>query len=535
MNLLAKDEDLRYMALKGYIDSNWQNVEPIPTEDNSSASSDEERVVLMGLHDTSVLIQDLASTSLIQSFCKCKDIAAVYTLFHSLLNDMSLPCTRGLKTLLVSTSAEGRPVSVSLENVTKYCLNLVEHQHLMQSIHWDVFIELINHYSELKPLDSLFLQELVPLNPPDNVIKAVVPHLSRSLISNYNNFDAQQLLMISESYPHKFTRDKANSILTECVDQSSDVSLEKVKMCYNLFWFWYTQQGGVPTEILNLLDRFKNITKDEGDLNDASDSDEFDISLSEDEDSVPMYEETQTGNGNQEEVNEVISQFESLISSASSFTQQHQTTTPSSQITQPPRLYSEILVSTPADSEELLETWLKEYQDYDLNLTKSIIDQILESEFTLFQWQWLITMASRLPTDAVVQFLPRSVTFLKPMKRFVQVIQVGNLKQRQDDALNLRLQLWSLIDSLLNFDDPLNLDQVFVLTLIIPYLQYGLKDCVKDSTFQPVLLSILDKLKDHCSPLIITNEPLLQSLEELNQEQHPWIIPTINSIKFKML
>ncbi|CDO91997.1 unnamed protein product [Kluyveromyces dobzhanskii CBS 2104] len=570
MSLLAKDEDLRYMALKGFIDSNWDkgeadessqlHLQAQPFEHqhgrdhagahgiadgnanngslqdyNLPASSNHERVVLLGLHDTSVLIQDLASTSLVESFCKWKDIAAVYTLFHCLLNDTSLPCTRALKTLLVETSSEGRPISVSLENVEMYASNLVEHQHLIQSIHWDVFVELVKLYTEFRPLDSLFSEQLVPLNPPEIVVKALVPHLSRSLVSNHN-FDTQQLIMISELYPYKLLTERAQSILQQCVDDNTDVSVEKVTLCYNLFWFWYTPDG-VPPQILDLLDRLKNITKDEGDLNDASDSDEFDISLSEDEDSVPMYEDSQTSNVDQEELDAVIARFQSLIDSvsSSSSTAQPEQDLHSFALNSQPKLYSEILASTPSDSEELLEAWLKEYQDYDLRFTTSIIDQLLSSDFTLFQWQWLITIASRLPTDTVLQFLPQCVTFLKPMKRFVQVIQVGNLKQRQDDALNLRLQLWSLIDSLLQFEDDLALNQLRILTLIIPYLQYGLKDCPKDETFQPVLESILDKLKDHCDPLIITDAPLLRSLDELTEEQHPWIGPAVDAIRFKML
>ena len=53
--------------------------------------------------------------------------------------------------------------------------------------------------------------------------------------------------------------------------------------------------------------------------------------------------------------------------------------------------------------------------------------------------------------------------------------------------------------------------------------------CIRDS-----LSSILFKLADRCAPIIIRDRPLLLALNDLNQEQFPWITATLNIVNFKM-
>ncbi|BAO38161.1 inorganic pyrophosphatase [Kluyveromyces marxianus] len=578
MDLQAPDEDLRYMALKSYIDRQWKQenkgIDQGQGQGIGQGPSNDQDIVLLGLHDSSVLIQDLASTSLVVSFCRCKHPQAVVGLFRSLLDDASLPCTRALKTLLLETQQQQQHyLSVSFENIEHYVSKLVS-QPMVQSVHWDVVVLLLEQYSELKPLDSVFSQGLGPglgLGPgsqdpqgpqgpqegpsiPDPVVKAFVPYLSRILVSSYP-FTLRQLALVSELYPHKFTRTRALQILSEVTrippegpqgpESPQGQGLpENVRLTYNLFWFWYSSEG-VPPEILAFLETLRHYSKDEGDLDDASDSDEFDISLSDDEDG-----EITSSSDHQRvaELESLISRFDSLIESLTALSQ-----TESQHLDMPPEpeppLYAEItrsLAIAPAtatatatatpDSDHLLENWLKEFQNYNLAYTLSIVNQLLDSEFTLYHAQWLITLAPRLPLHTLLHFLPKFIPFLKPTKRFIHVIQVGNLKQRQDAASNLRLQLWSLLNSLLHFNQQsLNLPQLRILQLIIPYLQFGLKDAAKDPVLEPILTQILHKLAHHCGPLIITHEDLLQSLHSLDQEQYPGIRQLIALIDFKLI
>ena len=568
MDLQAPDEDLRYMALKSYIDRQWKQenkgIDQGQGQGIGPGPSNDQDIVLLGLHDSSVLIQDLASTSLVVSFCRCKHPQAVVGLFRSLLDDASLPCTRALKTLLLETQQQHH-LSVSFENIEQYVSKLVS-QPMVQSVHWDVVVLLLEQYSELKPLDSVFSQGQGPglgLGPgsqegpsiPDPVVKAFVPYLSRTLVSSYP-FTLRQLALVSELYPHKFTRTRALQILSEVTrvppggpqdtrdPQDPQFLPDNVRLTYNLFWFWYSSEG-VPPEILAFLETLRHYSKDEGDLDDASDSDEFDISLSDDEDG-----EITSSSDHQRvaELESLISRFDSLIESLTALSQ-----TESQHLDMPPEpeppLYAEItrsLAIAPAtatatatatpDSDHLLENWLKEFQNYNLAYTLSIVNQLLNSEFTLYHAQWLITLAARLPLDALLHFLPKFIPFLKPTKRFIHVIQVGNLKQRQDAASNLRLQLWSLLNSLLHFNQQsLNLPQLRILQLIIPYLQFGLKDAAKDPVLEPILTQIFHKLAQHCGPLIITHEDLLQTLHSLDQEQYPGIRQLIALVDFKLI
>ncbi|KAG0673235.1 hypothetical protein C6P43_001514 [Kluyveromyces marxianus] len=443
---------------------------------------------------------------------------------------------------------------------------------MVQSVHWDVVVLLLEQYSELKPLDSVFSQGLGPGSQgsqgpqgpqgpsvPDPVVKAFVPYLSRTLVSSYP-FTLRQLALVSELYPHKFTRTRALQILSEVTrvspggpqdprdPQDPQFLPENVRLTYNLFWFWYTSEG-VPPEILAFLDTLRHYSKDEGDLDDASDSDEFDISLSDDEDGeilAPASSSDHNHNQRVAELESLISRFDSLIESLTALSQtesQHPDMPPDPE----PPLYAEITrslaIATAAaaaaaspDSDHILENWLKEFQNYNLAYTLSIVNQLLDSEFTLYHAQWLITLAARLPLDALLHFLPKFIPFLKPTKRFIHVIQVGNLKQRQDAASNLRLQLWSLLNSLLQFNQQsLNLPQLRILQLIIPYLQFGLKDAAKDPVLEPILTQIFHKLAQHCGPLIITHEDLLQTLHSLDQEQYPGIRQLIALIDFKLI
>lgn len=210
MDLQAPDEDLRYMALKSYIDRQWKQENKGIDQGQGLGQGNDQDIVLLGLHDSSVLIQDLASTSLVVSFSRCKHPQAVVGLFRSLLDDASLPCTRALKTLLLETQQQHH-LSVSFENIEQYVSKLVS-QPMVQSVHWDVVVLLLEQYSELKPLDSVFSQGLGPGSQgpqgpqgpsvPDPVVKAFVPYLSRTLVSSYP-FTLRQLALVSELYPHK--------------------------------------------------------------------------------------------------------------------------------------------------------------------------------------------------------------------------------------------------------------------------------------------------------------------------------------------
>lgn len=511
------------MALKSHVDCQWKI--------NGLEQTDDYKVVLQGLQDSSVLIQDLASTGLVDSFCGCKDINSVYRLFYELCRDPSLPYARALKTLL-STTLEP-PVMVPY-NVLEEYLGLLGGVPV-QAVHWEVVAGLLDNYSERQPLDALF-GLLAELGASETVVKCLAPHLTRDFVSSPEApLQTGHLLTITQYYPYKFTHERARAILARCVDKNAEITIEAIQLVYNLFWFWVDE----PAAVYEYVMRVKNFTKDEGELGDASESDEFDLSLSEDDEGDADLHETDSASRHSHEMNELIDKFELVWKTLAEV--QKPCSAASPQAAAESRLYLEI-ISDPSN-DQLLERWLKEYPLYEPALTRSLCLHLLDSEFSLFQWQWLLTLLTKLPSELALDIVPHCLDALRPMKRFIQVIQVGNLKQRQDDSLNLRLQLWSLIDSLLdsNPDPDSNihigtalLRDLQLLQLLVPFLQYGIKDSTKDDNFQPVLSSILFKLADRCAPIIIRDRPLLLALNDLNQEQFPWITATLNIVNFKM-
>lgn len=519
----SEDADMRYMALKAYIDGNWANSGP-----------EDYKIVIRGLTDGSVMVRDLASTSLVESFVQNEEVGAVYTLFHELCKDGSVQFARALKTIL-STSGKGM-VLVAYIVIEMYWKMMGEIT--VQSIHVEVMAMMLERYVEKKPLDSLFLMRVGAWKWEDEgfrVLKGWVRHLSRECVSRVEWFSVEQWAGITEEYYYKVGNDCAKLLVDKCLGElkEGDVSVAKVRLLYNLRWFWIGDKEGV----ILVLGNVRNFTRDEGELADASDSDEFDISLSDGEGSMDLV-----GTSSQEQArNELeceLEKFEAFLSALKVVEQRdrHAVVVQQSQS----RLYHELLLDL--SNEQLLEQWLKRYHEFDISLTVSLIYQIMESEFSLFQWQWVMTILGKLPYQTVMSIIPRSVVLLKPLKRFIQVIQVGNLKQRQDDSLTLRLQLWSLIESLFDTDlqshsvsHLVSLKLLEILQSIIPYLQYGLKDSLKDPNFHPVLVSILKKVSSGCDPIIVLQPSLLQDLLSLQNENFPWIISTMDTIRYKML